>query len=158
MVLYRAFDKAGKTVDFILSLTRDVNAAKTFLRKAMAGQRIPTKIPLDTYATSHRAVIHLQGRGELPKRVRVRTSKLPEQHPRTGPPASETKAWSDARIEELPNRGDRHRGIELAEKIKKGQFKIGKLPWPLSRTLSHFNSTKPSHFGLILNLHQNQFT
>jgi len=33
MYLYRAVDKAGKTVDFILSLTRDVNAAKTFLRK-----------------------------------------------------------------------------------------------------------------------------
>ena len=33
--LYRAVDKAGKTVDFILSLTRDENAAKTFLRKAM---------------------------------------------------------------------------------------------------------------------------
>jgi len=33
MYLYRAVDKAGKTVDFILSLTRDVNTAKTFLRK-----------------------------------------------------------------------------------------------------------------------------
>lgn len=42
--LYRAVDKAGKTVDFYLSRKRDVDAAKAFLRKAMKGQRIPTKI------------------------------------------------------------------------------------------------------------------
>ena len=33
--LYRAVDKAGKTVDFCLSQNRDVNAAKAFWRKAM---------------------------------------------------------------------------------------------------------------------------
>src|SRR6516225_5554142 len=31
--LYRAVDKSGGTVDFLLSRTRDVNAAKSFLRK-----------------------------------------------------------------------------------------------------------------------------
>lgn len=45
--LYRAVDKAGKTVDFYLSRKRDVNAARAFQRKAMKGQRIPTKITLD---------------------------------------------------------------------------------------------------------------
>ena len=55
MYLYRAVDKAGKTVDFHLSRKRDVNAAKAFLRKAMRGQRVPTKITLDAYAASHRA-------------------------------------------------------------------------------------------------------
>jgi len=75
MYLYRAVDKAGKTVDFYLSRKRDVNAAKAFLRKAMKGQRIPTKITLDAYAASHRAVAELKASGELPKRVRVRTSK-----------------------------------------------------------------------------------
>jgi transposase-like protein len=58
--LYRAVDKAGKTVDFYLSRKRDVNAAKAFLRKAMKGQRIPTKITLDAYAASHRAVADLR--------------------------------------------------------------------------------------------------
>jgi len=67
--LYRAVDKLGMTVDFLLSLTRDGNAAKTFLRKAMTGQRIPTKITLDAYAASRRAVADLRGNGELPKRV-----------------------------------------------------------------------------------------
>jgi transposase-like protein len=37
--LYRAVDKAGKTVDFFLSRQRDINAAKAFLRKRSASAR-----------------------------------------------------------------------------------------------------------------------
>ena len=54
--LYRAVDKAGRTVDFFLSQKRDVNAAKSFLRRAIKNTRKPTKITLDAYAASHRAV------------------------------------------------------------------------------------------------------
>jgi transposase-like protein len=75
MYLYRAVDKAGQTVDFFLSRQRDVNAAKAFLRKALKGQRLPTKITLDAYAASHRALSDLKQSGELPSRVLVRTSK-----------------------------------------------------------------------------------
>lgn len=32
---YRAVDKVGKTVDFVLSRQRDINAAKAFLRKVL---------------------------------------------------------------------------------------------------------------------------
>ena len=75
MYFYRSVDKAGKTVEFLLSRKRDVNAAKVFLRKAMKGQRTPTKITLGAYAASHRAIADLKGAGELPKRVQVQTSK-----------------------------------------------------------------------------------
>jgi transposase-like protein len=74
VALYRAVDEAGKTVDFYLSRKRDVNAAKAFPPRAMKQQRLPTKITLDAYA-AHRAVADLKGPGEIPKRVRVRTSK-----------------------------------------------------------------------------------
>src|SRR3954454_15726008 len=63
--LYRAVDRGGRTVDFYLSRKRDVNAAKAFLRKAMKSQRIPTKITLDAYAASHRAVADLKDSCEL---------------------------------------------------------------------------------------------
>ena len=125
--LYRAVDKAGKTVDFYLSRKRDVNAAKAFLRKAMKGQRIPTKITLDGYAASHRAVANLKETGELPRRVRVRSSKylnnvIEQDHRRVKGrlrPMLGLKSFRTAAVV--------IGGIELAEKIKKDQFKIGKL-------------------------------
>jgi transposase-like protein len=133
MYLYRAVDKAGKTVDFHLSRKRDVNAAKAFLCKAMQGQRVPTKITLDAYAASHRAVADLKDTGHLPKRVVVRSSKylnnlIEQDHRRVkhrlGPMLG-LKSFRTAAVV--------IGGIELAEKIKKGQFKIGKLAGSKSR-------------------------
>ena len=73
--LYRAVDKAGRTVDFFLSRNRDVNAAKSFLRRAMKNTRKPAKITLDAYAASHRAVPEMKEDRELPRRVKVRSSQ-----------------------------------------------------------------------------------
>ena len=73
--LYRAVDKPGQTVDFFLSRNRDVNAAKSFLRSAMKNTRVPTKFTLDAYAASHRAVREMKEDGELPGRVKVRSSQ-----------------------------------------------------------------------------------
>ena len=48
--LYRAVDRAGRTVDFRLSARRNVGAAKAFFRKAVKGQRrAPETITLDGY-------------------------------------------------------------------------------------------------------------
>ena len=110
-----------------LSSKRDVNAAKAFLRKAMKSQRIPLTITLDAYAASHRAVADLKESGELPKRVRVRTSKylnnlIEQDHRRIKQrlrPMLGLKTFRTATVVIA--------GIELAEKIKKGQFQIGKL-------------------------------
>jgi transposase-like protein len=125
--LYRAVDKQGLTVDFYLSAKRDVNAAKTFLRKAVKNQRVPTKITLDGYAASHRAVADLKHCGALPKRVKVRSSKylnniVEQDHRRVKQrlrPMLGLKSFRTATIVIS--------GIELVEKIKKGQFQIGKL-------------------------------
>ena len=125
--LYRAVDKGGKTVDFYLSRKRDVNAAKAFLRKAMKDERMPAKITLDAYAASHRAVADLKENGELPKRVRVRTSKylnnaIEQDHRRV-----KQRLRSILGLKSFHTAAVVIGGIELAEKIKKGQFKLGKL-------------------------------
>jgi transposase-like protein len=125
--LYRAVDKAGKTVDFYLSRKRDVNAAKAFLRRAMKNTRRPTKITLDAYAASHRAVREMKEDGELPQRATVRSSRylnnlIEQDHRRVKQrivPMLGFKRFANAAVVIA--------GIELAEKIKKDQFKIGKL-------------------------------
>src|SRR5450755_4754897 len=74
--LYRAVDRDGNTVDFRLSPTRDVAAAKAFFRKALRTQgRAPVSITLDGYAASHRAVRELPRESARWKRVKMRSSK-----------------------------------------------------------------------------------
>jgi transposase-like protein len=93
----------------------------------MKGQLIPTKVTLDAYAASHRAVADLKASGELPKRMRVRTSKylnntIEQDHRRIKQrlrPMLGLKSFQTAAVV--------IGGIELAEKIKKGQFKLGNL-------------------------------
>src|SRR4051812_14132129 len=59
-VLYRAVDKRGNTVDFLLSEHRDIAAAKRFFKKAIESQGAPEKITLDGYAASHTSVDELR--------------------------------------------------------------------------------------------------
>jgi transposase-like protein len=64
--LYRAVDKEGCTVDFLLSRRRDMAAAKRFFSKATKQHGAPRVITLDGYAASHRAVAKLKTSGILP--------------------------------------------------------------------------------------------
>ena len=74
--LYRAVDRDGDTVDFRLSPTRDVAAAKAFFRKALRTQkRAPVSITLDGYAASHRAVREMPREGDAWKHTKLRSSK-----------------------------------------------------------------------------------
>jgi transposase-like protein len=130
LYLYRAVDKAGKSVDFNLSRNRDVAAAKAFLRKAMRQQRTPTKITLDAYAASHRAVADLKRTGELPKCVRVRSSKylnniMEQDHRRVKHRLGPMLGLKSFRTVAVVISG-----IELAEKTKKGSSRSASLADP----------------------------
>jgi len=52
--LYRAVDKAGATVDFLLTAKRDRNAALRFLRKAIGHHGVPKKITIDKSGATRR--------------------------------------------------------------------------------------------------------
>jgi transposase-like protein len=74
--LYRAVDKEGKTVDFLLRAKRDVAAAKAFFRRAFKSQgQLPRAITLDGYQTSHRAAREVLGERPRGGRTKIRSSK-----------------------------------------------------------------------------------
>jgi len=61
--LYRAVDKAGATVDFLLTAKRDRKAASRFLRKATEHNGTPKKITIDKSGANTAMIeFHNEGR------------------------------------------------------------------------------------------------
>ncbi len=75
--LFRAVDKHGQLIDFMLSDRRNTRAAYRFLRKAlkMMSDYPPESITTDKLASYPKAIGRLQNEGLLPKEVVHRTSK-----------------------------------------------------------------------------------
>ena len=71
--LYRAVDKQGDTVDFLLTAKRDKKAAKRFLTKAIGSSGKPSLINIDKSGANTAAI--KQYNGEKNKRVRIRQCK-----------------------------------------------------------------------------------
>jgi len=140
--LYRAVDKQGRTVDFLLSEHRDIAAAKRFFTKALQHNEVPEKITLDGYEASHTAVSELKADGMLPESVEVRTSKylnnlVEQDHRRVKQryyPMLGFKSFSNAAVTLS--------GIELAQKIRKGQFNTS--------SISQAGALVPQVWGAVL--------
>src|SRR5688500_108565 len=75
--LFRAVDKHGNLIDFMLSDRRNTRAAYRFLRKALKimGDYPPSSITTDRLASYPKAIRRLQSEGLLSKDVEHRTSK-----------------------------------------------------------------------------------
>ena len=56
--LYRAVDKKGQTIDFLLTPNRDRDAAEVFLRKAIRTHGLPEKITIDQSGSNTAAIQH----------------------------------------------------------------------------------------------------
>jgi transposase-like protein len=120
--LYRAVDKHGLTVDFLLSEHRDVAAAERFFTRAVQQHGAPTRITLDGYPATHTAVAELKGCGVLRPQAKVRTSKylnnLIEQDHRK----VKRRIYPMLGFKKFANASVAISGIELVMKIRKGQF------------------------------------
>ena len=99
--LYRAVDKQGRTVDFLLSKRRDVAAAERFFSRATKQHGAPRVITVDGYAASHRAQ-------NLRNLTAPRTSailQIFEQCDRARSPANKAANPADARVQALRDGG-----------------------------------------------------
>jgi len=125
--LYRAVDKQGNTVDFLLSERRDIEAAKRFFTQAINKHGAPEKITLDGYAATHTAVRELKQSTSLPVNVCVRASKylnnlIEQDHRRV-----KQRVYPMLGFKKFENAAATISGIELVHKIKKGQFDTSSL-------------------------------
>src|SRR6516165_6301475 len=77
LYLFRAVDSQGQTVDFYLSETRDREAAKCFLKKALANpdNRPPRVVARDGLRSYPAAIRELQGEGRMQGSCRQRTRR-----------------------------------------------------------------------------------
>ncbi len=75
--LYRAIDKEGQTIEFLLSAKRDVSAAKRFFKKMMRAdhRRLPFSISVDKNAAYPEAFTWSQDEKILPKDCALRRVK-----------------------------------------------------------------------------------
>jgi transposase-like protein len=127
--LYRAVDKRGRTVDFLLR--KDLAKERLRRRDSAIGlsshtDHPPLKITLDGHWHSHRALRLLRREHAAWRRVRVRTSKylnniVEQDHraikQRCGPMRG-FKSFANAAVTIV--------GIELAHRIHKHQFSFGR--------------------------------
>lgn len=68
--LYRAVDKDGDTVDFLLRAKRDHAAARTFFERAMDLHGVPEKITIDKSGANTAAITSIQADSGLPFEMR----------------------------------------------------------------------------------------
>jgi putative transposase len=119
--LYRALDKEGNTVDFLLRARRDTLAARRYFEKAIAHHGVPETVTIDQSGANLAALKAINAERETPIKIRQRKylNNIVEQDHRAIKRRTRLmlgfKKFACARI--LLN------GIELMHMIHKGQMK-----------------------------------
>jgi transposase-like protein len=118
--LYRAVDKEGKTVDFLLTAKRDKAAAKRFFEKAMRHNGDPEKVTMDKSGANKAAIDEINHDRELPievRQIKYLNNIVEQDHraiKRVTKPMLNFKSFCSAR--------NVLAGIELMHMIRKGQM------------------------------------
>ena len=118
--LYRAVDKEGKTVDFLLTAKRDKAAALRFFEKAMKASGAPEKVTMDKSGANKAAMDDINGRGEtsiIVRQVKYLNNIVEQDH-------RAIKRVTRQMLNFKSFRAARNvlAGIELMHMIRKGQL------------------------------------
>ena len=97
--LYRAIDKAGNTVDFLLTAKRDRKAALHLLYKATGQHGTPAKITIDQSGANTAAIESDNAAHDT--EVEIRQVSLPQQCCRTGPSSDRASSATDDGVQVL---------------------------------------------------------
>ncbi|MDY6483211.1 IS6 family transposase [Acinetobacter faecalis] len=124
--LYRAIDSNSKTVDFLLTKRRDMQAARRFFKNAISKHACPIKVTIDRSAANKKAVESLNTGFTRLKPITIRQNKYMnnriEQDHRFIKKRVRSmlgfKSFRSAKIILL--------GIELMHMIRKEQFNLSK--------------------------------
>ena len=120
--LYRAVDKEGQTVDFLLSAKRDKAAAMRFFDKAVHNNGLPDKIAMDKSGANKAAIdqiIEDKGLSIVVRQVKYLNNMVEQDHraiKRMTRPMLGFKSFRAARTILA--------GIELMHMLRKGQLKL----------------------------------
>jgi transposase-like protein len=125
--LHRAVDKFGKTVDFLLRPNRGINDAQSFFRKALAARlpSWPRTITLDGNRASHSALRLLRRENYRWRKVLVRSCRYLNNIVEQDHRAIKRRCAPMMGFKSVHNAGITLAGIELAHRIRKGQFHFG---------------------------------
>jgi len=120
--LYRAVDKEGKAVDFLLTARRDMAAAKRFFDKAMEANGDPNKVAMDKSGANKAAIDAINAGRDVPilvRQVKYLNNIVEQDHraiKRVTKPMLNFKSFRSG--------GSVLAGIELIHMIRKDQFAI----------------------------------
>jgi putative transposase len=120
--LYRAVDKQGKTVDFLLTAKRHIAAAKRFFDKAIGANGDPNKVTMDKSGANKAAIDAINVGRDVPilvRQVKYLNNIVEQDHraiKRGTRPMLNFKSFLAA--------SSVLAGIELIHMIRKGQFAI----------------------------------
>ena len=123
LYLFRAVDGHGQTVDFYLSETRDREAAKLFLKKALANpdNHPPSVLARDGQRRYPAAVRELQGEGLMHRRCRHRTRAYANNRIESDHRSIKRRLRAMHGPRSAPTARRVIQGIEAVHMIRKGQ-------------------------------------
>lgn len=134
MYLYRAVDKQGCTVDFLLTARRDADAARRFLRGALECHGLPGRVSIDKSGANAPgiAAYNAEAGAAIETRQCKYLNNIVEQDHRF----VKQKMVASLGFQTFRTAGANLVGIELVQMIRKGQVR----PVPNGSDTQHFSA------------------